>query len=75
MARENSIASESGATPAAAGGEGYGVLMISGALGATEVIALEKVRAQPFARYRSSNDCSGRAGALPIGSRSCQQHF
>lgn len=42
------MASESGGTTAAAGGDGYGVLMISDALGATEVIALEKVRAQLF---------------------------
>lgn len=39
------MASEVGGTAASAGGgEGYGVLMISDALGATEVIALEKVR-------------------------------
>lgn len=40
------MASQSGATAAAAGGEGYGVLMISDALGATEVVALEKVGVQ-----------------------------
>lgn len=39
------MASEIGGTAASAGGsEGYGVLMISDALGASEVIALEKVR-------------------------------
>lgn len=39
------MSSEVGGTAASAGGgEGYGVLMISDALGATEVIALEKVR-------------------------------
>ena len=45
VARTNAMASEVGGTAASAGGgEGYGVLMISDALGATEVIALEKVR-------------------------------
>lgn len=40
------MASEIGSTTAASAGgdEGYGVLMISDALGATEVMALEKVR-------------------------------
>lgn len=41
------MASESGDAPAAGGGDGYGVLMISDALGAAEVIALEKVRDKP----------------------------
>lgn len=45
MARTNAMASEMGGTAASAGGgDGYGVLMVSDALGATEVIALEKVR-------------------------------
>eukprot|EP00903_Cladosiphon_okamuranus_P008860 g8483.t2 len=43
VARTNAMASEIGDTGASAGGgEGYGVLMISDALGAPEVIALEK---------------------------------
>ncbi|CBJ29876.1 conserved unknown protein [Ectocarpus siliculosus] len=41
VARTNSMASDSG-NAASPNGEGYGVLMISNALGAAEVIALEK---------------------------------
>lgn len=44
MARTNVMASEPGDALAGGGGDGYGVLMISDALGAAEVIALEKVR-------------------------------
>lgn len=45
VARTNAMASEiGGAAASAAGDEGYGVLMISDALGGTEVMALEKVR-------------------------------
>lgn len=44
VARTTAMASGISSTAASAGGgEGYGVLMISDALGATEVLALEKV--------------------------------
>lgn len=71
MARANAMASESGATAAAAGDEGYGVLMISDALGATEVIALEKVRVQLFLGIPSDNSltCSQ---TRPLGSERSQ---